>query len=119
MSESTPQTETHGIQFFPIPEFSDVDIAFGADAKEFLPRRDGPEIPKQFVRDANSLFFDGGELPDMHPAVDRRKASRALNAWLTSFAPAHEAKQATVGYALWLWTHPTALDGADQKEDAA
>lgn len=38
---------------------------------------------------------------------------RAVGAWLGSFAPSHEEKINTVGYALWLWTSKT-LDGEEK-----
>lgn len=93
-----------GLTFFPVPEFQDVAIAFGADRSCFFDRNDLPDVPAKYERMANTLFFKGGELPKFLDGVDREKAKRALTAWLSSFAPAHEAKIATAGYALWLWT---------------
>jgi len=107
----TPQKEINGIVFFPIPEFEDNDVAFGADTNRFFDQRTLPNIPAKFDDMACGLFYDGGALPETHPSVDRKKAARALRAWLGSFSPSHESKMATVGYALWLWTDPTVLDG--------
>lgn len=71
------------------------------------------DIPQRTALEFSKLHQDvqrGVVLPKFHEKVDPRKASRALHAWLSSWAPAHEAKEATVAYALWLWTHETALD---------
>lgn len=105
----TPQKEIKGLTFFPVPEFSGLDAAFGAGGKTFFNRDDLPEVPSQYPDMAEKLFYSGGAIPDLHPSVDRSKAATALQAWLSSFQPSHEAKMATAGYALWLWTHPTAL----------
>lgn len=114
MSETAPAAETpaatkDGLTFWPIPNFSDADMAFGADAKAYFNRRSLPKVPYELERLVNALFFNGGSLPEMAPEVDRQAAMRAVRAWLTSFAPAHEAKIATVAYALWVWTTPAAL----------
>jgi hypothetical protein len=58
------------------------------------------------------LFFEGGELPKFDPRVDVAKAARAARALLSSFAPAHEQKEATVAYAFWVWSTPEAIDAA-------
>jgi len=104
----TPTAERKGLTFFPVPEFDDVSLAFGAHQQAYFDRQDLPDVPPQYERLASDLFFSGGHLPDLHPAVDRRPAHRAIHALLNSFAPSHEAKTATVAYALWLWTHPDA-----------
>ncbi len=76
-----------------------------ADESAYFNRREIPkEIPKQFDNIANILFFQGGALPVLSPLVDRKKATQAVGRWLSSRAPAHEAKTGTVAYALWLWT---------------
>ena len=109
--EVVPQRKIKGLTFFPVPEFDDVQLAFGAHEKSFFNRHDLPEIPGKYEGMASSLFFKGGDITELHQSVDREKARRALRAWLYSWSPAHEAKVATVAYALWLWTHKTALDG--------
>lgn len=101
-----------GLVFWPIPAFDGPSCAFGADERAFFNRRELPEVPRVWQDKANALFFSGGELPDFAPQVDKAQASRAIRAWLSSWAPAHEAKIATVAYAMWLWTTPAALDGA-------
>ncbi len=106
----TPQKEINGLTFFPVPDVSDVDMALGARASRFFNRRNLPDVPRQFKDMAENLFFNGGNLPDLSPKVDRVKATRVIRAWLGSFAPAHEAKIATVGYALWLWTDQASLN---------
>lgn len=109
----TPSIESRGLTFWPIPEFSDVEIAFGADSDKFFSRHDMPDVPREFEKKANDLFFSGGTLDGLDPRVDKALASRAIQAWLCSFAPAHEAKSATVGYALWVWSTPKALDAKE------
>lgn len=104
-----PQKEIKGVTFFPVPEFSKASGVFGAYESQFFNRHDLPDVPRKYINMANDLFFKGGSLPELHPSVDREKALTALDAWLGSFAPAHQAKIATVGYALWLWTDTEAL----------
>jgi hypothetical protein len=99
-----PAKTCKGVTFIPVPEFTDVDAAFGAKAGAFFNRYDLPNVPSTYRNMASSLFFSGGKLPQFIPGVDRAKAVKAIRAWLSSFAPAHESKEATVGYALWVWT---------------
>lgn len=107
-----PEAVCKGLTFFPIPTFSDARIAFGADEEAFFGKRDRPEVPREYLEMAGNLFFSGGKLPKFADGVDVQLASRAIRAWLSSWAPAHESKEATVGYALWLWTNQTAIDKA-------
>jgi hypothetical protein len=65
-----------------------------------------------------ALFYEGGHLPQFDPRVDRQLAVRATKAWLASWAPSHEQKEATVGYAFWLWSTPAAIDAAIAKAAA-
>jgi hypothetical protein len=106
-----PHVMMQGVSFYPVPEFTDGEVAFGATygASNFFPRGKLRDIyvPRKFSDMAETLFYEGGKLPKFHPKVDLRKAKKALAAWLRSFEPAHEAKLKTVGYALWLWTSDT------------
>ncbi len=99
-----PLHKIKGITFYPIPEVSDAELAFGSESSAYFDRYDLPEIPTEYVNKATSLMFAGGTL-ELPPEIDAEKATRAVQAWLTSYAPAHEAKMATVGYALWLWSN--------------
>lgn len=101
MNKPTPIC--NGLTFFPVPEFDRITAAFGAEEKAYF-TKPLPDIPRQFDDMAASLFYNGGELPEFSPQVDREKATNAVRAWLRSWAPQHECKIATVGYALWLWT---------------
>lgn len=105
-----PEKTQKGLTFFPVPEFTDADIAFGADETQYFNRRDMPDVPRKFKDMAMDLFYKRGELPDMSPEVDKHKAMRAVRAWLTSWNPSHESKMGTVGYALWLWSDDKALN---------
>lgn len=97
-----------------IPEFTGLEAALGAALATYP---DPTAIPQQFFRShrlcdvANKLFFDGGKLADhglqFKPEIDQRKAMAALRAWLSSFAPSHEHKVATVAWALSEWTEGT------------
>ena len=114
MTERKPEPEKtiDGITFYPIPEFSDAEEVFGAHLNRYFDRHHLPGVPEKYENMASSLFFKGGgNHLAFHKSVDKCKAFKALRAWLSSWAPAHEAKMATVAYALWLWTHDTALDG--------
>jgi hypothetical protein len=104
-----PEKVKDGLTFFPIPEFGAASAAFGASEDKFFNRYNLPDVPHEFQDMAQNLFFKGGELPKFHESVDQEKAHTAIGAWLSSWAPAHESKIATVGYAFWLWTHKDAL----------
>lgn len=99
-----PEVTKDGLTFLPVPEFDAAACAFGADEKCFFNRRNLPKVPREFEQQAEKFFFSGGEIPAFAPDVDRAKAAKAIRAWLCSFAPAHESKVATVGYALWCWS---------------
>ncbi|MCB1723243.1 MAG: hypothetical protein KDJ39_06065 [Gammaproteobacteria bacterium] len=99
-----PAETINGMTFFPVPHFTDVEVAFGASADRYFDRRNLPDVPRRFTNIVDDLFFKGGQLPDLDERIDRDKAYRAVRAWLSSFAPPHESKVATVGYALWLWS---------------
>jgi len=104
-----PEKTKKGLTFFPVPEFSGVDAAFGADESRYFDRHDLPEVPGKYEAMANDLMFNGGSLEGISEKVDGAAATTAVRAWLSSWAPAHEAKVATVGYALWLWSDDEAL----------
>lgn len=99
-----PQLSIQGLTFFPIPEVSGVEAAFGATEKSYFDRHNLPEVPEKYENMAHKLFYSGGNLPDgVQSDVDRNKAIDFLTSRLVSFAPAHESKMATVAYALWVW----------------
>lgn len=98
----------------PVPEVSDVEMAFPANPP--LPAWD--DIPEEFRKNCFSdkdpwchaaamLFYQGGKLADFgmtpKPGVDMPKAVRALKACLGSYNPSHEHKMAGVGYMLSQW----------------
>lgn len=99
----SPKTTQSGLTFFPVPEFDRVTEAFGAKAECYFDRRKLPKVPRKYEDMVHTLFFQGGNLPEMRKCVDPQKAKAALMAWLRSFAPAHESKVATAAYALWVW----------------
>ena len=103
-AEHSPPVTCKHLTFLPVPEFDGPTVVFGANERDFFDRRDRPQIPKRFLDEASRLFFSGGEWPAFGSDVDAVKAKRAIKAWLGSWAPAHEAKEATVGYALWVWS---------------
>lgn len=109
MTTSEPAVTCKGLTFLPIPEFDGPAAAFGAPASAYFDRHDTPDVPRPFKDEASRLFFSGGKWPDFGADVDAAKARSAIMAWLRSFAPAHEAKEATVAYALWVWS-PEASD---------
>ena len=99
-----PKNRINNVTFYPVPVFGDESIAFGAKQDAYFKRSNLPDVPDEFEDMASSLFFSGGTLPEFSSCIDRSKAARAIKAWLSSWAPAHEEKITTVGYALWLWT---------------
>ena len=106
VASGSPLSSLNGVTFWPVPEFTDVEIAFGPRGGEsaYLPRRNLPSVPRELEDLVQGLFFKGGALPELSSQVDAAKAMRAVKAWLRSFAPAHESKITTVAYALWVWT---------------
>jgi hypothetical protein len=113
-----PAAECKGLTFFPVPVFDGPSQAFGADERAYFHRRDLPEVPSKFKDIANDLFFSGGKIPDLDPRISAKSATHAIRAWLASWAPSHESKETTVGYALWLWTTPEAIDAAIKAMEA-
>jgi len=97
----------------PIPEITDVELAFPARALEWMPPMEA--IPPEFHdmngqtewnRIARAWFYTG--LPSttgfhVKEGVDGAAALRAISATLGSFAPKHEHKEAAVAYMLASW----------------
>jgi hypothetical protein len=106
---AAPDVKCKGLTFLPVPEFDGITAVFGAPEKSFFNRRDLPQVPLEFANEVSRLFYRGGVYPAFGRDVDAKKAKIALSAWLSSFEPAHEAKVATVAYALWVWS-PAAAD---------
>lgn len=111
--DTTPKAVHMGLTFWPIPKFDGPSQAFGAGHECYFPRYERPKVPRKYEDAAESVFFKGGELPALDPRVDRKQAAGMLRALLSSFAPAHEAKITTAGYALWVWSTPEAIDAAE------
>lgn len=103
-------TETKPEIHYPIPEFDDLTVAFGAPADAYLTREQlGDLYGKFFSNDpfstcAEMLFHKGGKLEDYglrwKADVDAGKGMRALRALLGSYNPKHEIKIATVAFML-------------------
>ena len=104
-----PKATVDGLTLWPIPEFNHAEVVFGADESCYFNRRRLPDVPSEYTQAAQTLFFSGGTLPRFANVVDAKKAAIAIRALLSSFAPSHESKMATVGYAMWLWSTPEAL----------
>ena len=105
-----PSTKAGGITFIPIPVFTELDAAFGARRKDFIEDYHSVDVPRKYRDLMSDLFFNGGKVPPFAADIDRKAAMMALRAWLRSFDPKHESKEATVAYALWVWSTP-----ADQR----
>jgi hypothetical protein len=97
---------------FPVPEFDDATVAFGAPRSAYLTREQLGDFYDMndrtpYHKAASGLFFRGGRLSDYglqwKPGIDRTKAMRAIKALLCSFEPKHEIKEATVAYAFREW----------------
>lgn len=95
-------------------EFNGLDAAFGADEKDYPSYS---AIPDEFKRGSNiynkafnGLFFNGGKLEDfgisMKPGTDKAALFATLRALMSSFAPKHEVKEATVAWLLSEYTEP-------------
>lgn len=97
----------------PVPQISDLDVAFPANALQWMPARE--DIPEEyrFMRGtagtceiAAAWFFRG--LPstaefDPREGVDAAQALKVIQATLGSFAPKHEHKEEAVAYMLDCW----------------
>lgn len=98
-----PELTCKGLQFYPIPKIDVAKAAFGLDADQYFNRNSLPDVPENYESIISSLFFCGGDLPEMQNEVDRSLAAAFIRGLLASFAPPHEAKVATAAYALWVW----------------
>jgi hypothetical protein len=93
-----------------IPDFTGLDIAFGAKLEHFCDPIQGSAWQDAFHKEASaarSLFFKGGKLAQygyrFRAGVDKGKAFRAIQALLCSFEPSQEAKIGTVAKLLHEW----------------
>lgn len=105
-----PSSET---ATWPVPELTDVELAFPANVLDWIPPRD--QIPDEFrfMRGnsewneiASSWFYNG--LPAnvkfyARDGIDPGKAILAIGALLRSFQPKHEHKEEAAAYLLSLW----------------
>lgn len=103
---------------YPLFDVNDADIAFStaggtiANGGRYLDYNSGQTrlVPSDYVDKANSLFFNGGSLADVglrpREGHDQTKIMRALRYLLSSWEPKHQAKEATVGFALMKWCEP-------------
>jgi hypothetical protein len=101
---TNPPVTCKGLTFLPVPKFNELDVALGADVSAYFDRHDRPDVPQEFQNEFHRMFFRGGKWPELGADVDVLEARMAIMAWLRSWAPAHEAKEATVAYALWVWS---------------
>lgn len=112
--QPAPAVSLKGLTFLPVPEFPN-----GANLRDYFNRYNLPDVPSKFVAEVSRMFFEGGKWPEFGDDVDETKARRALHALLGSWAPAHEAKEATVAYALWVWSPEAAAARAAATAGAA
>lgn len=104
------------VAVLPIPEISDLDVAFGVDALKWMPPMD--EIPAEFKvqgfgpkspewnRIVSRWFFNGLPATTKFVAkdgVDGKAALRVIKATMGSFEPKHEHKEACCAYMLASW----------------
>jgi len=111
MEELKPQMVMKGITFYPVPKFKfeELDwLQLNLPSSKYFDRHDLPKVPMEYEDMAQMLMFNGGAIM-VSSKIDKTKAANAVRAWLSSFNPAHEAKIATVAYALWLWNNEDAL----------
>ena len=100
---------------FPLPDFDDPTVVFGARNKDYLTREQlgdwygcyGDNSDTPFHKAAEMLFYKGGKLTDFglvpKDGVDPGKVRAAAHALLGSWAPKHEIKIGTVAVALANW----------------
>lgn len=94
----------------PIPDVTDLDLAFPTKAMDILPPY--KDIPEEFKRDyhkwakvALDWFYAGLKNAkwEAKPGVDTNKALRAIQACLGDWSPKHEHKIAGVAFLLNEW----------------
>lgn len=103
---------------YPLFDVDDISIVFStaqghvADGGPYLDYYAGQcrDVPRAYKDKANHLFFHGGSLADIglkaREGYDAARVRRAIQYLLGSFAPKHEEKEATVGFALMKWCEP-------------
>jgi hypothetical protein len=96
----------------PIPEVTDIDIAFPTTALDILPKYQ--DIPKEFsytsqnnkwVNTVRDWFFKGLKNAKWTPkkGVDQQKALRAIKVCLGDFSPSHEHKISGTAWLMAQW----------------
>lgn len=104
----------------PIPEVSDLDMAFPTRWKTLLPPWDELTDDERhygtiYCEAAERLMFNGGTLEDhgvrIRDGVDAEKVYRYLKATLGDFGPKHEHKIGGIGHMLAKWCEPIKKEG--------
>lgn len=92
---------------------SDADVAFGAKCRDLMPAM--ADIPREFKGGStpwndvfNKWFFQGFDARALvtKPGIDRKLAFRHLKAFVGSWEPSHEHKEAAAAFLLSLWFEP-------------
>ncbi len=113
---------------FDVPTFDDITVAFGSVEKHYLTRQQlgdwyDMNTPTPYHEAFNGLFYRGGKLADyglsIKPGLDQTQVMRALRALMSSWAPKHEIKTATVAVALANWCDVAADRKASTPEASA
>lgn len=88
---------------FRVPDFDGPSAVFGAKMAEYPPMASIPKVEPKFSHAFSALFFRGGTLAEhglkLKSGIDHRAAMTAIRAWMCSFDPKHEHKEATVAWA--------------------
>lgn len=105
--------EASGLKLGPhqFRKFSGADMAFGADGRDYPSREMIPAVFHSGNTPYNKafcgLFFRGGRLSDYglswKDGIDQKEAMVTIRALMSSFAPKHEIKEATVAWAFSEW----------------
>jgi hypothetical protein len=102
--------EKKAITEWTIHEMTDLDMAFPASVKEWMPDYD--DIPVEFRNFYNKWnrfqrdwFYNGIKIIETKPkpGIDSKAAMRHLGAIQGSFEPKHEHKEAAVAFLASLW----------------
>lgn len=103
---------------YPLFDVDNISLVFStahghvADGGPYLDYYGGQcrAVPREYKEKASHLFFCGGSLADIglkaREGFDAVRVRRAVQYLLGSFAPKHEEKEATVGFALMKWCEP-------------
>ncbi len=109
-SNHSPKNSNSLPETFELFDVTDAEFKYGVqDESKYLDRFGGQYAltSHKWNARASTLLFTSDTLEDIglriKPGLDEERVMRAIRALLRSFAPVHDVKTATVGFALMHW----------------